>query len=166
MPYIKREDREIAKDYPQAIGELNYAITLSIIKVLNDNDISYAVLNDITDDLEKIRDWVRGIGQQKDIDFTNKGMCSNIISLITAYRALGSDRNNQMSGLMSLVISEFKRRVANRYEDKKITENGDVYPSEYITVNNSIPINSTYTVDWIKQWLSEILGWEIDEKKQ
>jgi len=38
---------------------------------------------------------------------------------------------NDILGALSGATKEFYRRVAIPYEDKKIKENGDVYPEEY-----------------------------------
>lgn len=40
---------------------------------------------------------------------------------------------NEVLGVLEAVKQEFYRRVAIPYEDKKIKENGDVYPEKYLT---------------------------------
>jgi hypothetical protein len=35
---------------------------------------------------------------------------------------------NDISGACTEALAEFRRRVVGKYEDTKITENGDVYP--------------------------------------
>ena len=37
-----------------------------------------------------------------------------------------------------LAFNEFMRRIGNKYEDKKIKENGDVYPDEYAVYDEPI----------------------------
>lgn len=46
MPYIKQEDRDSAFP-PRNAGELNYVITLHLVRYLQDKGLSYQTLNDI-----------------------------------------------------------------------------------------------------------------------
>lgn len=39
---------------------------------------------------------------------------------------------NDIVGALDNCKDEFKRRVQDPYEDKKIAENGDVYPAEFL----------------------------------
>lgn len=39
---------------------------------------------------------------------------------------------NEVWGAMTLAAEEFKRRMIDPYEDKKIGENGDIYPPELL----------------------------------
>lgn len=87
MPYIKKEDRKLARisfedrnfKGAETPGELNYLITELLKGYLDNHGISY-------------------------------NTCNDIIGAIEACKL------------------EFYRRVVAPYEDKKITENGDVYP--------------------------------------
>lgn len=38
---------------------------------------------------------------------------------------------NDISGALTECLAEFRRRVVAPYEDKKIAENGDVYPRKF-----------------------------------
>lgn len=91
MPYIKKErkdsfetDTKSGHHPPMAVaGELNYEITLKIIKYLKLHGLNYQTCNDIVGALDNAK-------------------------------------------------SEFKRRVQDPYENKKIIDNGDVYPEEFL----------------------------------
>jgi len=54
MPYIKKSDREYLDNggKPNDIGELNYVITKTILDYLNDNSVSYPIMNEIMGVLE------------------------------------------------------------------------------------------------------------------
>ena len=87
MPYVKQEIRNqfqevgLSGHHPvmQTSGELNYEITIKLLKYLRIHGLSYKTINDIIGALEGAK-------------------------------------------------LEFYRRVAVPYEDRKIMENGDVYP--------------------------------------
>lgn len=87
MPYIAKCFRDIFEYEPftalNNVGELNYEITMKIIKYLEHKELSYQTINDIMGALEGAK-------------------------------------------------QEFYRRVAIPYENKKIEENGDVYPKEFV----------------------------------
>jgi hypothetical protein len=87
MPYISEAMREAlaAEITPVAetAGELNYLITLTIIRYIEQNGLSYQRCNDVV-------------------------------------------------GALDGAKAEFQRRVVAPYEDKKIRENGDVYPSSLL----------------------------------
>ena len=42
---------------------------------------------------------------------------------------------NDVVGALEGAKAEFQRRVAAPYEDKKIQENGDVYPADFVALN-------------------------------
>ena len=48
------------------------------------------------------------------------------------FRGLKYETCNDIVGALDNCKDEFKRRVLNPYEDKKITENGDVYPPDVV----------------------------------
>jgi len=52
LPYIKKEDRFEATDFPKNAGELNYAITILIQKYLHKNGLNYQHINDIVGALD------------------------------------------------------------------------------------------------------------------
>lgn len=82
MPYVNAKARERIEGYdtPQTAGELNYALTLTVLEYWNDSDQNYQSFNDIVGALEGCK-------------------------------------------------LELYRRMIAPYEDKKIEENGDVYPA-------------------------------------
>lgn len=127
MPYIKQYDRERARKYPKNSGELNYAITCTVLDTLQKGEIRYSVLNDIVSDLERLKDWSGNLGPEKDLDLNYPGMGLEIVSLISTYRSMGKENGKQVYGAMSNVIGEFRRRVIDPYENEKIESNGDVY---------------------------------------
>lgn len=48
MPYIKIEERERARECPSGAGELNFAITVLLIKYMYAKGLSYQTINDIS----------------------------------------------------------------------------------------------------------------------
>lgn len=85
MPYISSKSRRrdidasvAMYDHPRDAGELNFVITRTIDKYLDEKGVSYHTLNEVT-------------------------------------------------GVLEAVKMELYRRVIAPYEDKKITDNGDVY---------------------------------------
>lgn len=58
-----------------------------------------------------------------------------ITDLIIKYlknQGLSYQTCNDIVGVLDNASHEFKRRVQDPYEDKKIRENGDVYPIEFL----------------------------------
>lgn len=85
MPYVKEtvKARIDVLDDPTSAGELNYLITMTAIRYVQEKGLSYQTLNDVV-------------------------------------------------GALDGAKAEFQRRVVAPYEDKKIRENGDVYPSSLL----------------------------------
>lgn len=48
IPYIKTEERERAREQPSGAGELNFAITVLLVKYVHAKGLSYQTINDIT----------------------------------------------------------------------------------------------------------------------
>lgn len=94
MPYIKHDDQtrlfpvenalteEVTIETP---GELNYLVTLCVLRYMETHKLNYQTVNDIM-------------------------------------------------GALDGASKEFYRRVAIPYEDRKISDNGDVYPP-YVTTD-------------------------------
>lgn len=58
------------------------------------------------------------------------------IRFVTTAREVNYETLNNTYGAMKLAAEEFKRRVIDPYEDRKISENGDVYPPELLNFVN------------------------------
>lgn len=52
------------------------------------------------------------------------------------YKGLNYASCNDIVGALDNAKDEFRRRVQHPYEDQKIKENGDVYPSRHLGVTN------------------------------
>jgi hypothetical protein len=48
MPYIKIGERKAAREHPSGAGELNFAITVLLIKYAYAKGLSYQTINDIS----------------------------------------------------------------------------------------------------------------------
>lgn len=83
MPYIKQEKREEFKQagenghnpVTKNAGELNYELTLKVIKYLNAHGISYQSFNDCIGALEgaKLELYRRMVGRYEDIKIKENG---------------------------------------------------------------------------------------------
>lgn len=54
-----------------------------------------------------------------------------ILKYVSA-KGLSYQTINDISGAMTEALAEFRRRVTQVYEDRKIRENGDVYPADLL----------------------------------
>ena len=96
MPYIDEEERE----------ELNFAIDIMVDNILN-NKTNLNNPNDFSNFLGRINYCFSRviIGVMRTISYKNIAMAT---------------------GVLENIKQEFYRRIASPYEDKKITENGDI----------------------------------------
>ena len=133
MPYIKQERRKEALTNPLNAGELNYAITMSMIGYYEE-DPCYQRINDVLASL----DCLRRIHEEKTIwgndtpwgPATEVGnFTKDVFSVIETFTE-GHDAEQayyDVKGAISGATLEFYRRVAVPYEESKIEKNGDVY---------------------------------------
>ena len=75
MPYIEQYERDMAKDFPNSSGQLNFAIHKVIEQYLNRFDYSYNVLNGVVGVLEcvKLEMYRRLIGPYEDEKIKENG---------------------------------------------------------------------------------------------
>ena len=132
MPYIKPEDSERAESWPAAPGELNYAITMDAICVL-EGHMSYDEFTFRVDLL------VNRYLQKAGISYTN--MNAVMGALDCCGREIDRRVNTFAYGgviddLISILLAKRDRlypEMLAPYEDQKIAENGDVYPDHLVS---------------------------------
>lgn len=75
MPYIKSEDYARAEEAPANSGELNYAITLLILRYFDQNGGRYQQINDIVGALEgaKLEFNRRVVADYEDVKIEENG---------------------------------------------------------------------------------------------
>ena len=131
MPYIKSEDYVRAVETPKVPGELNYAITVDIIARLRGTLSSQGFATSVG---RLVTAYLDRVG----MSYTNGNAVMGVLDC--AAREL----RRRTAGLYNLNfrmvdISKIERQLKLErkrvydhllapYEDKKITENGDVYP--------------------------------------
>lgn len=135
MPYIRKDDRPRALDHPQTVGELNFAVTVRLIKLaLGQVEYRKASFRDeitnLLDRFLKVRVPVQGT--------ENYALFNEIMGVFYCVgkefvRHAGGEQNlgptdwEAIYALSELSEKFYDTRVAP-YEDKKIAQNGDVYP--------------------------------------
>lgn len=132
MPYIKKSDRARAVDNPQKPGELNFAVTVRMLRVV-DPKVEYGTFT--------FREEVRGLiaGYLKTRlpmpGMLNYDLINTIMGALSAAgfefaRRVPVQHPSRMDvlGLLGEVTNEFYTTTAVPYETKKIADNGDVYP--------------------------------------
>lgn len=141
MPYITQEARaRLAGDpVPKTPGELNYLITLRIIREVEERGKSYATFNDIGANMVSAQQLILS-GEDALVEYD--GFLRDVLDICGSYvwqrRGFFGDerfgmpegiegRSLSVIGALEFALSEFKRRVVAPYEDGKIAENGDVY---------------------------------------
>ena len=120
MPYIKQNRRKEAKNNPQTVGELNYAITCQCLASQEECLLSDSV----------VRLCAKYIIQQPTIDYdTLNGVVGAIESARLEYFSRLGDLPPASRVDWALVYARnlFYYAHVVPYEDRKIKENGDVY---------------------------------------
>lgn len=147
MPYIKNERREACRNLSaiQDVGDLNYFITLMILRVWSDKP-SYSTIHMLHKDLV--------IAPRK----------SELLRKIwNFYKAVKVKINrDDIDAAAAEAFFEFRLRVGKLHEDKKILENGDL--SEYAEAVKKITdqINDLVKVN---QAISIISGQSVEVPK-
>lgn len=128
MPYIRKEERADAESSPIAPGELNYSITSLAIDVLT-GDLSIESLTRLA--------YQRGVTyfEMQPPSYTNGN------AVVGAYycaahelirRLADSEDVEMVADCLTNAASLFYTSHLAPYENKKIAENGDVFPSELL----------------------------------
>jgi hypothetical protein len=75
MPYIKKDDRVLARLSPRTAGELNYVFTTIALQYLSDHGKNYQNINDIIGALEgcKLEFYRRLVASYEDIKIKDNG---------------------------------------------------------------------------------------------
>lgn len=124
MPYIDRFMREIidsGKGDPADPGQLNYVMTGMAISCLEDESMLHNRLMHVGDNY--LRDKGLRYGHINDV----------VGALYCAAREFKRRTGiRRFDGLFIQVADEFYDKHAPAYEDRKIQENGDVYPATLI----------------------------------
>jgi len=122
MPYVKQEDRDYLKKNPtpRTSGELNYMITLLLIKYFDNydtiNEMKYVVL-------KYIHALLSADASHLILTLPHDEFDQEIGLLLGRTMLLRSSK----VGALGCAWDEFYARKARPYEKKKIKENGDVY---------------------------------------
>lgn len=124
MPYIKQEDRERAVDHPENAGELNFAITTLVVEEENLETFIAKVEELVSDYVER-----KGVNHTVGNEVVGVFMCA-----AAEVERRGVNRVEHASCLIILGFN-FYYNVLAPYEDQKIKENGDVYPSDVFIGN-------------------------------
>lgn len=127
MPYINPGMRnDLSKNWAVAstVGELNYLLTLKALEFLKQRGLSYATINTVIASFERTKTGDR-LKCKKDT------LTRAMQDIIEDFRDnnTGEVSSIEIGGAIECAKLEFYRRVAAPYEDKKIAENGDVYPA-------------------------------------
>ena len=136
MPYIKSEDYFGAAEAPEVPGELNYAITMRIIARLR-GELTYMGFD------QALRNLTLGYLDRVGMSYTNGNAVMGVLDCAARElrRRTGAAYNPNFKGAD---ISKIERQLKQErkwvydtllapYEDKKIAENGDVYPKDLLS---------------------------------
>ena len=128
MPYIKPEDYARAIQDPATPGELNYAITCRAIFTLQ-GIMVHAEFGPTVDRL------VLGYLDRVGMSYTNANAVMGVLDcaareLERRVTAKGSAEVWSLSGSLGNLRDTLYNEQLAPYEDKKIAENGDVFPTE------------------------------------
>lgn len=121
MPYIPQDRREaVLGGDIQNVGDLNYYVTMQCIEFVKENGESYKTYLDLFACLECLK-----MGLAEHVEYTSP-------PLEKAWSALKKWADNpgnlaKSIATITMVQHEIYRRRIQIYEDKKISENGDVY---------------------------------------
>ena len=129
MPYIRGAERANAAKYPESPGELNFALTMCAIKYLQKRKAPKKFRTDISDIVAAFIDR-RGLSYTTlntvmgALDCCGRELIRrvklDVIGVHPVVREFDTLRDN--------VYTLF----AAPYEDKKIVENGDVFPTDLV----------------------------------
>lgn len=143
MPYIVQSDRSRSETQPTNPGELNYAITLKMIKYTLGNK-RYSTMAEIVGDVERIRfTFFMKMAYDKLPDassyflFKHKPMADEILEVVGYYVDNIHDKRNlhTVTDALDMAAREYYRRVVAPYEDRKRDEQGEVYPECLVDQN-------------------------------
>ena len=128
MPYLKNESKSKALKKQTCAGELNYALTVLFLCYLDRNRECYQTYNDIMSTLADpfVLPKPLEIKEPK----TARELGSMVSFVIGKYISDNHSADYQLDlrGCFLCCSMEFYRRMAAIYEDKKMEENGDVFP--------------------------------------
>ncbi len=131
MPYIKKtkdRSREQAIQDPKDAGELNLSITTECLKYLKERGEKYQYYTHVINALS----YDSTGGSYNHLKIINGKLLKEKINyIVNHYRDTfpgGGDREEEIFGTTKAAVMEFYWRMARLYENRKIIENGDVFP--------------------------------------
>jgi len=140
MPYITTERKQELEDGARlaSTGDLNYVLTSVACRYLNLRGLRYEYQNEITEAFDYAIDKARATRQRykgmlvsrvrRSQTPTNAYEMEEIfLALVEEFRREGYSKG--FIGALRNAQFEFYRRVSRPYEDLKIAQNGDVYPT-------------------------------------
>lgn len=140
MPYIPQKDRSRAVDYPQKPGELNFAVTVRMLR-LADPKVFYRETEFIADMQDITYDYLRlraPVPNMVTYGLLNEVMGVFICACSEFARRVPDVQEDPVAMAVLQTVSQFAddfyKQNAAPYEDQKIAENGDVYP-EFVEID-------------------------------
>lgn len=135
MPYTKKSDRARTRaEGPETVGDLNFLLTEKCIGYLVKEGLSYTNINMLVGQLDNaLRIFRRGFTGSHD-----SKAALHFWSILRDFDMFHTDHENAselmdaITGAVRCCQLELYRRVAVDYEEKKIVENGDVYPDNLL----------------------------------
>jgi len=133
MPYIKHTDYAIARMVPVAPGELNYAMTMRALQYL----ASHITIETLMGEVDVMcKEYINRVG----ISYTNINAvigvlyCCGMELVRRTYRHEEAHNHATRASIQFRAIArQLYQDLAAPYEDIKIAENGDVFPTEFVT---------------------------------
>jgi len=129
MPYINNEDREPLNEDAKKMkttGEMNYLFTQAMIDFTLKNNLCYDTINKVTDAFLLCKKY---LSKNMIFGFRDK---VGFHELVDAWGFNSGKHCGEIEAALVDAWGEYQRRVVGPYEDKKIKENGDVYPQELL----------------------------------
>lgn len=134
MPYTTKSDRARTRaDGPETVGDLNFLLTERCVAYLEHNGLRYTTINMLIGQLES----ALRIFRSGRIERHDSKDALHFATILQNFDMLHSAHDNvaelmdAITGVVRCCQMELYRRVAVPYEEKKIVENGDVYPLKY-----------------------------------
>lgn len=130
MPYIKPTDYKRASTDPSVPGELNYAMTLRALSYMR-GEVSF---NGFCDAIQFLVDgYIRDLGESYTIynEVIGALECCGM-ELVRRCTGDYEDLADNCCSILNQISNDLYFNRTAKYEDQKIAENGDVFPTEFV----------------------------------
>lgn len=141
MPYTTKGNRAHTRaEGPETVGDLNFLLTMRCVAYLEFSGLSYTAVNLLVGALDRALEAY--LAETINMDECGLSDLARWFAVRLENYALkyadhdnSPDLDDAVTGVVRCCQMELYTRVARPYEDKKIVENGDVFPPELTGMN-------------------------------